>query len=65
METQRPLEQEIWSEQALLDLLGIEKRTLDALRQDKDFPYVRLTAKARVYLAEDVLSWFKQVRKTP
>jgi hypothetical protein len=35
------------------------------LRLEKGLPYVRLTAKARVYLAEDILNWLKQYRRSP
>jgi predicted DNA-binding transcriptional regulator AlpA len=44
--------------------LGIERKTLDALRLEKGFPYIRLTVKSRVYFTEDVLEWLKQHRKT-
>jgi len=54
------LEQLVYSEAAILELLGIEKETLDDLRREKDFPFVRLTTRARVYLADEVLAWLKQ-----
>lgn len=59
-----PLEQLVYSEVAMLELLGIDKQTLDDLRREKGFPFVRLTTRARVYLADEVLEWLKeQVRK--
>lgn len=54
----------VLSEVDLLELLNIEKPTLDVLRREKEFPYVRLTITSRVYLAEDVLAWLKQHRIT-
>ena len=58
------LEQLVYSEVAMIELLGIDKQTLDDLRREKGFPFVRLTTRARVYLANEVLDWLKeQVRK--
>ena len=53
------LEQAVWSESDLLELLGIDRKTLDYLRSEKGFPVVRLTVRSRVYLAGDVLRWLK------
>jgi predicted DNA-binding transcriptional regulator AlpA len=55
-----PLEQLVYSEAAMLELLGIDKKTLDDLRREKDFPFVRLTTRVRVYLADEVLTWLKR-----
>jgi len=44
----------------MLELLGVDKGTLDDLRREKGFPFVRLTTRARVYLADEVLDWLKQ-----
>ena len=55
-----PLEQLVYSEAAILELLGIDKQTLDDLRREKGLPFVRLTARARVYLADEVLAWLKK-----
>ena len=55
-----PLEQVAYSEEAMLELLGIDKKTLDDLRREKGLPFVRLTARARVYLADEVLDWLKK-----
>lgn len=60
---QQPLEQQVYSEVAMLELLGVDKRTLDALRLDRGFPAVRLTARARVYLADEVLGFLKEIAK--
>jgi len=54
------LEEVVYSEAAILELLGIDKNTLDDLRREKGFPAVRLTTRARVYLADEVLAWLKQ-----
>jgi predicted DNA-binding transcriptional regulator AlpA len=59
-ESKLPLEQLVYSEEAMLELLGIDKKTLDDLRREKGFPFVRLTTRARVYLADEVLAWLKQ-----
>lgn len=55
-----PLEQLVYSEAAMLELLGVDKNTLDDLRREKGFPTVRLTTKARVYLADEALAWLKR-----
>ena len=54
------LEAKVYSEGAMLELLGIDRKALDALRYDKDFPTVKLSARARVYLADEVLAWLKE-----
>jgi len=55
------LEQQIWNEQAMLELLGISRKQLDYLRLEKGFPTVHLGQRVRVYLADDVLNFVKQV----
>ena len=55
-----PLEHAVYSEEAMLELLGVSKTTLDTLRLEKGFPFVRLTPKTRIYLANEVLGWLKQ-----
>jgi len=62
-ELKLPLEQLVYSEVAMLELLGIDKKTLDDLRREKGFPFVRLTTRARVYLADEVLAWLKEKAK--
>jgi predicted DNA-binding transcriptional regulator AlpA len=59
-ELKLPLEQLVYSEAAMLELLGVDKGTLDDLRREKDFPFVRLTTRSRVYLANEVLDWLKR-----
>ena len=56
------LKDQVISEVDLLELLNVEQPTLDRLRREKDFPYIRLNAKCRVYLADEVLGWLKQYR---
>jgi hypothetical protein len=53
----------VLSEVDLLELLNIEKPTLDALRQDEGFPFIRLNRKNRAYLVADVLGWLEQHRR--
>ena len=54
-----PLETIIYHEQAVLDLLGIERRHLDALRLKKHLPTVWLNSRRRIYLAGDLLEWLQ------
>ena len=60
MEQQLPLEQQLWSEQAIMELLGVDRKQLDYLRREKGFPCVRLGQRIRVYLADDILKFVKQ-----
>jgi hypothetical protein len=60
MKEPQRLEEAVLSEADLLELFGIDKKTLDDLRREKGFPYVRLTARSRVYLADEALGWLKQ-----
>ena len=53
------LEQEIWSEKRLLELLMIDKNQLSRLVRDEKFPVVRL-GNSRAFLAESVLKWMKE-----
>ena len=57
------LEQLVYSEEAMLELLGVSKEVLDDLRREKGFPAVRLTTRSRVYLADEVLAWLKRQAK--
>ena len=64
------LEKVVWSEEALLELLNIDRGTLDRLRRDEGLPVVRLTTRKRVYLASQVVAWLidksnKQAKTTP
>jgi hypothetical protein len=58
-----PLEHLVYSESAILELLGTNKKVLDELGREKGFPFVRLTAGDRVYLAKDVLEWLERQGK--
>ena len=49
----------ILSEVDLLELLNVEKPTLDKLRRKENLPYVRLDAKNRVYLLSSVKQYLK------
>lgn len=58
-----PLEQQVYSEDALLETLGISKEVLDTLRREKEFPCVYLDQRHRVYLAKQVLEWLEKRAK--
>jgi len=62
MQQDMKLKDQLLSEVDLLELLNVEQQTLDRLRREKGFPYVRLNAKCRVYLGDQVLDWLKQQR---
>ena len=57
------LEEEIWSEERLLELLKVDKSTLSRLIRDEGFPIIRLGNK-RAFLAESVLKWMKEREAT-
>ena len=61
MEDNQTLEQQIWNEQAIMELLGVSRKQLDYLRLEKGFPCVYLGQRLRVYLADEVLGFVKQV----
>ena len=50
------LEDAVYDEETILKLLGVGKKTLDELRREEGFPFVRLTRLKRVYLAKESLS---------
>jgi len=54
-----PLEQLVYSEPALLEVLGISKEVLDMLRREKQFPCVYLDMRHRAYLAKQVMEWLE------
>ena len=61
---QRPrLRDQVLSEVDLLELLNVEQPLLDTLRREKGLPFIRLSMKHRVYLADEVLDWLKQQQK--
>ena len=53
---------DILTERELLDLLGIKKSALDALRQNKRLPFCKVTNTARIYLVKDVLDFLVSKR---
>jgi hypothetical protein len=55
-----PLEQQIWNEASITELLGVNRRQLDYLRREKGFPCVRLGQRIRVYLANEVLDFVRK-----
>ena len=59
MESQT-LEETVYNEEDILNLLDITPNTLDNLRREKSFPFVRLTRVKRIYLAKDVLKWIEE-----
>ena len=61
---QKNINQEVLSEVALLELLNIEKQTLDKLRREENLPYIRLDKFYRVYLSEEVLDWLRKRTET-
>ena len=54
------LNEAVYSEEDMLELLGIKRSTLDTLRLEKGFPFLRLSMVKRVYLAKDVLNWLEK-----
>jgi hypothetical protein len=50
------------SEDALLEWLGINKATLNGLRSRRQFPFVRLTQQCRLYYLPDVINWLLENR---
>ena len=61
---EQTLKSQVLSEVDLLELLNVEQPTLDTLRREKGLPFIRLTTKSRVYLANDVLDWLKRYRRS-
>jgi hypothetical protein len=61
---QKIINHEVLSEVALLELLNVDKRTLDKLRREEDLPYIRLDKFYRVYMAEEVLDWLRKRSET-
>ena len=57
------LAKELWSEEAVQELLGVKRNQLANLRAKHDLPAVRLARGVRVYLAEDLLAWVRSRRK--
>ena len=57
------LAEQVWNEQQIMELLGVNRKQLDHLRLEKGFPCVRLGRTVRVYLANEVLAFVKEVAK--
>lgn len=57
------LAKEIWSEEAVLELLGVKRNQLANLRARHALPAVRLARGVRVYLAGDLLAWVRGRRR--
>ena len=55
----KALSQFVLSEVSLLELLNVEQPTLNKLRLEKGFPFVRLDSRNRVYLSDKVLDWLQ------
>ncbi len=55
------LAEQVWNEQQIMELLGVNRKQLDHLRLQKGFPCVRLGRTVRVYLTNEVLDFVKQV----
>ena len=60
----KSIHQEVLSEVTLLELLNVDKRTLDKLRREDNLPYIRLDKFYRVYMAEEVLDWLRKRSET-
>ena len=56
------LEKQIWSEQALMELLGVTKKQLDNLRLEKGLPCVHINRRVRIYFADEVMEFLKTIR---
>ena len=56
MDLELRLAEVVYSEAALLELLGLNKAQLARLRYTKGFPTIYL-GRVRVYMAEEVVNW--------
>lgn len=65
MTTNLNLAEEVWSEQALAKLLGVNDISMDNLRYKHGLPAVTLAHGIRVYLARDVLDWLRGLKQEP
>jgi predicted DNA-binding transcriptional regulator AlpA len=55
---------EVLSEADVLEVFGMKKGQLDRLRNEKGFPFVKLSHANRVYLFPDIAEWLCRHRKT-
>jgi hypothetical protein len=51
------------SEDSLLDWLKLRKVTLNGLRADRQFPFIKVSSVVRMYYVPDVLAWLLANRK--
>ena len=51
------------TEENLLGYFGIKKATLDSLRYNSDFPFVRIDKRNRLYYLPDVRDWLMKNRR--
>ena len=49
----------LFTEEELLDILGINKERLAVLRKEQAFPQTALSEWTRVYLEKSILEWIK------
>jgi len=49
----------MFTEDELLEVLGIDKDRLATLRKTRAFPYTELSKWTRVYLEKSILEWIK------
>jgi hypothetical protein len=50
------------TEDELLKLMNLKPSELTYLRHDKGLPYVKLSLRKRVYLEDDLMTWFRSRR---
>ena len=50
----------ILTESELMELLGLKKSQMAALRLEKRLPFLRISKTSRLYLESDVFDWLKK-----
>ena len=63
MSEHQNLTNELVSEYDLCLILGISGDTLGRLRRQRNFPYVPLDTRNRVYIIPEVLKWLKEAQR--
>jgi len=53
----KPMFNNVITEETLSDLLGLKKDQLNRLRQYEGLPFIRINHAKRVYLEQDVMEW--------
>jgi len=53
------LSEEVWNEDALMELFGMTREQIDILRRSKGLPCIQLNQRIRVYLASDILKFLQ------